>query len=97
MPVEHMVWVRFKPTVSPQRRAEHMRKLEAMVQYVPVIQSMRTGENFTDRAKGCTHGFIVTLATRADLPRYLEHPKHVEVAKALREDSEELMAMDIEC
>ena len=95
--VEHMVWIRFKETVSPQQVRQHMEALNSLMEYVPVIQSIRAGANFTDRAKGFTHGLIVTLASREDLPRYLDHPRHVEVAKALRQDAAELAAMDIEC
>ena len=40
-------------------------------------------------------GLIVSLPDRESLPRYLEHPYHVEVATPLKEDAE-LMAMDIE-
>lgn len=97
MAVEHMVWIKFKETVPADRARQHMEALMSLMEYVPVIQSIRAGENFTDRAKGFTHGLIVTLANRQDLPRYLDHPRHVEVATALRHDAAELAAMDIEC
>ena len=97
MAVEHMVWIRFKDSVTADRARQHMEALMSLMEYVPAIQSIRAGANFTDRAKGFTHGLIVTVATRQDLPRYLDHPKHVEVATALRQDAAELAAMDIEC
>ena len=95
--VEHMVWIRFKESVTAERALRHIEALNSLMEYVPVIQSIRAGANFTDRARGFTHGLIVTLASREDLPRYLDHPRHVEVAKALREDAAELAAMDIDC
>ena len=97
MAVEHMVWIKFKPAVTRERAAEHLSKLMALAEQVPAIESIRAGANFTDRAKGFTHGLVVTLASRQELPRYLDHPRHVEVAAALRADAEELVAMDIEC
>lgn len=97
MPVEHMVWIKFKESVPPARRKEHMDNLAALMEHVPAIESIRVGENFTDRAKGFTHGLVVTVATRADLPRYLNHPRHVEAAAPMKQDAEEVMAMDIEC
>ena len=96
MPVEHMVWIKFKDGVGAERKAEHVRNLAALGETVPAIESIRVGENFTDRARGFTHGLVVTVATRADLPRYLNHPKHVEAAGPMKEDAAEVMAMDIE-
>lgn len=96
MPVEHMVWIRFKEGVTAERKALHMRNLAALAETVSAIESIRVGENFTDRAGGFTHGLIVTVATREDLPRYLNHPKHVEAAAPMKEDAAEVVAMDIE-
>ena len=96
MSVEHMVWIRFKEGVSRERAADHMRRLMDLAETVPAIASIRAGENFTDRARGFTHGFVVTLPTRQDLPRYLEHPDHLKVAGPLKEDAAEVVAMDIE-
>jgi hypothetical protein len=90
------VWIRFKEGVSAQRAAGHMKNLRALAETVPAIQSIRAGANFTDRARGFTHGLVVTLASRQDLPRYLEHPDHVKAAGPLKEDAAEVLAMDIE-
>ena len=97
MSVEHMVWIKFKDGVSAERKRQHMENLLALAETVQAIQSIRAGENFTDRAKGFTHGLVVTVATRQDLPRYLNHPKHVEAAGPMKEDAAEVVAMDIEC
>ena len=95
MAVHHMVWIKFHEGVSAERIAEHIHNLATMDEQIPAIQATAVGENFTDRAKGFTHGLIVTVETREDLPRYLQHPHHVKIATPLREDAE-LMAMDIE-
>ncbi len=97
MSIEHMVWIKFKPGVGQERQKQHMENLAALAETVPAIQAIRVGENFTDRAKGFTHGLIVTVATREDLPRYLNHPDHVKAAAPMKQDAEEVMAMDIEC
>lgn len=96
MAVEHMVWIKFKDEVPATRRKEHLDRLAALMGKVPAIQAIKVGENFTDRAKGFTHGLIVTVATRADLPAYLNHPAHVEAAAPMKQDAAEVMAMDIE-
>ncbi len=95
MAVEHMVWLKFRPGVSPQQIQQHLDNLASLPEHVPAISAMRVGVNFTDRANGYTHGFIVTVETRDDLPRYLQHPYHVKVATPLKADAE-LLAMDIE-
>ena len=96
MAVEHMVWVRFKEGVTEGRIAEHVANLRSLAETVPAIQALRIGQNFTDRAGGFTHGLIVTVADRTALQKYLDHPDHVAVAEPLKEDSAEVMAMDIE-
>jgi hypothetical protein len=95
MPVEHMVWMKFKPGVDAARIKHHLDNLTALPEHVPAISALRLGQNFTDRANGYTHGFIVTVETREDLPRYLQHPHHVTVATPLKADAD-LLAMDIE-
>lgn len=93
--VEHMVWIKFRPGVTPARIQEHLTGLAGLRRTVPGVQAIRVGPNFTDRANGFTHGLLVTLADRQDLQTYLAHPEHVRVAGPLRQDAE-LMAMDIE-
>jgi len=95
MTVQHMVWCKFKDDIGPERIAEHVAKLKTLPAGIDFVQKIEIGENFTDRAKGFNVGLIVSLPDRESLPRYLEHPYHVEVATPLKEDAE-LMAMDIE-
>ena len=95
MPVDHMVWIKFNDGVSDERIAEHLAGLRSLIDRVPAIRDLRVAANFTDRARGFTHGLIVTVADRDGLQQYLDHPEHVAVAGPLKEDAE-LMAMDIE-
>ncbi|MCC7145599.1 MAG: Dabb family protein [Phycisphaeraceae bacterium] len=94
--IEHMVWIKFRPAITPQRIDEHLRNLAGLKNTVPGIVSLRVGPNFTDRANGYTHGLIVSFASRRDLETYLPHPNHVKVAAPLKQDAD-LLAMDIEC
>jgi len=95
MAVEHMVWIKFHEGVGPERVAEHLSNLRGLEGTVPGVLRLKVGENFTDRARGFTHGLLVTLEDRDALRGYAEHPAHVAVAKPLKADAE-LMAMDIE-
>ena len=94
MAVEHMVWIRFNDGVDDRRIAGHLAGLKGLAETVPGIVDLTVGENFTDRARGFTHGLLVRLESRKDLDRYLAHPDHVAVAGPLKQDAD-LMAMDI--
>ena len=74
-----------------------MKAVKEMKTQISVILAISCGENFTDRGKGYTHGIQVQLASRADLPTYLEHPAHV----ALKTDHliaimEDLLVVDFD-
>jgi len=96
MAVEHMVWIKFHDEVPPTRQQTHLDNLAGLARTVPGIESLRIGTNFTDRARGYTHGLIVRLPDRDALTTYADHPEHVKVAAPLKEDAD-LLAMDIEC
>ena len=95
MPVQHMVWIKFHPDTPAERIAAHLSALDSLRNKIPAILHLSVGENFTDRAKGFTHGLLVTLPSKNDLKIYADHPEHVPVAAALKKDAE-LMAMDFE-
>jgi len=95
MAVYHMVWMKFHEGVSEERINEHLTNLKNMPEHIDEVQAVAVGKNFTDRAKGFTHGLLVTVANRGALPAYLNHPHHVEIATPLKEDAE-LMAMDVD-
>ncbi|MDL5053637.1 Dabb family protein [Oscillatoria laete-virens NRMC-F 0139] len=95
MKVEHIVWFKWNEGVSAERIGLHLKALADLRHTVPGIVSLRLGKNFTDRAKGFTHGLVVTLENRAALPVYADHPAHMAVAVEIRKDAE-VMAMDFE-
>jgi hypothetical protein len=93
--IEHMVWIRFRDEIGPERTEQHIAALRALKQTVPAVVELSVGRNFTDRANGCTHGLLVRVRSGADLEAYLKHPEHVRAATALRADAS-IMALDIE-
>lgn len=93
--IEHMVWIKFRTDVTPQRIEQHLAALRSLKAKVPGIVELSVGRSFTDRAAGCTHGLLVRVRSRADLRSYLDHPEHVRVATALKADAE-VLALDIE-
>lgn len=95
MSVFHIVWLKFNPDVSSERIKEHIAALKTLPDSISEISRLTIGENFTDRAEGCTHGLVVELPDRAALEVYALHPRHVEVGGALKEDAH-LLVMDYE-
>ena len=95
MSVAHMVWIRFDSSVSQETIDAHLQRLSSLKETVPGVLELTLGENFTDRANGCTHGLLVVLADKEALAVYAAHPNHVAVASALLEDAA-LMALDYE-
>lgn len=96
MAVEHMVWMRFKPETPPAVIESLIGEFQNLAASMEVIEAVRVGENFTDRAGGCTHGAIVTLPDRAALPVYANHPVHLAFAQKLTAVAD-LSVMDIDC
>jgi Stress responsive A/B Barrel Domain len=92
----HIAWFRFKPGVSSERIEHHLVACRELMGRVPVVRDLQCGSNLSDRAAGMTHGIVVTLADYAALPAYLEHPAHIPVATALKEDIAELRVMDLQ-
>ena len=95
MSVQHIVWCKFNDGVTEEQIAEHLKNIRSMPEHISFIEKIEVGENFTDRARGFTHGVIVTLPDRGSLPRYLEHDYHVKVSTPIKQDGE-LMVMDFE-
>ncbi len=95
MAVQHMVWMKFNDSITADRIDWHMNNLAGLAVKIDVIQHLSVGPSFTDRARGYTHGLLVTLADRNALTTYLDHPEHIAVAKPLKEDAD-VMAVDIE-
>ena len=91
MAVYHVVWLKFGEGVPAQRVQAHQQALRGLAAQVPGILSITGGANFTDRANGCSHGFVITLRDRQALADYAVHPRHVEVASALRQDAQVLV------
>ncbi len=96
MPVEHMVWFRFRDEVTRDERARLARELRRLAALVPGILKLSVGENFTDRALGCQLGLLVTLESRTALAAYQVHEAHQAIAKQLRTACDQILAFDFE-
>lgn len=95
MAIFHIVWVKFNPGVDDDRIRTHIAALSSLPDYIAEMQDFSIGENFTDRADGCSHGLIVKLGNKDQLQAYASHEYHVRIAGALRDDAT-LLVMDYE-
>jgi len=93
--LQHMVWMKFHEGVSAARVQAHLEALAGLAGEIDCIEGLWVGPNMTDRARGFTHGLLVSLPDRAALPRYLDHPAHQAVGQALKAEAE-VIVMDIE-
>ena len=92
----HIVWLRFKEGVTPERMEQHMAACRGLVGRIPALVDLKCGASYTNRAGRLTHCVAATLSNREALQPYLDHPAHVPVAIALKADVAELQVMDIE-
>jgi hypothetical protein len=95
MAVNHLVWLKFAADVPAERVQAHLNALQGLRSQVPGVLELSLGPNFTERANGFTHGLVVTLSDKTALAGYAAHPRHVEVATALRRDAQ-ILALDYE-
>ncbi|MDX1683251.1 MAG: Dabb family protein [Phycisphaeraceae bacterium] len=94
--IQHMVWIEFKEEIDAGAIEAHLERLRGLEEAVPSVRGLWAGPNVTERAKGFTHGLLVTVDNLDGLEAYADHPDHVAAASALREDAASIMAMDID-
>lgn len=76
--IEHCVWLRFRPEVSPQERHALFQEIADLVGIIPGLRSVRFGPNarYEDLDHGFADGFIATFEDAAALATYQAHPAH---------------------
>jgi hypothetical protein len=94
--VKHIVWFAFKEGVTEQQAAAHKRAVLGLREQIPFLKDVEFGEDYVNRADGLTHCVIITVGSRQAVIDYLNHPKHLPVAAALKSDVARLLAMDVE-
>lgn len=95
--IEHVVLFKLKAEAPDERKAEMLRQLTGLKDRIPGILGVSAGVNFSARAQGYTHGFVVRFRDRAALDAYLPHPAHQAVVENhVRPISEGVLALDYE-
>ena len=76
--IRHCVFVRFRPEITADERAEIYAGLNALVGQIDGLLTAHFGANVSPEglAQGFNDGFIMDLANQAARDRYLTDPAH---------------------
>jgi hypothetical protein len=81
--IEHIILIRWQDGASPEAIDGALAELLKLKGKIPGILDMSCGANFSDRAKGYTHGMVARFTDRAALDAYFPHPEHQRVVQKL--------------
>lgn len=79
--LDHIVLFKVVPEATRAQAEKMLKEIIALKSVIPGIISASAGINFSDRAKGYTHGLVMRFRDRAALEAYLPHPAHQGVIK----------------
>ena len=79
--VEHIVLFRWAEEASREAIDSAVEGLRGLKGKIAGIEDLSCGANFSDRAKGYTHGLVVRFTDRAALEAYGPHPEHQRVVR----------------
>ena len=95
--VEHIVLFRWADEAGKEAINQAVEELRGLKNKIEGIVNLSCGENFSDRAKGYTHGLVVRFTDRAALEVYGPHPAHQRVVENfIRPIAADVLALDYE-
>jgi hypothetical protein len=79
--VEHIVLFRWSEDASQEAIDSVVAELRGLKNKIAGVVDLSCGVNFSDRAKGYTHGLVVRFMDRAALEAYGPHPEHQRIVQ----------------
>ena len=79
--ITHIVLIRWTEEASQEAKDSAMTELRNLKNKIPGIVDVSSGVNFSERAKGYTHGLVFHFNDKAAVEAYLAHPEHVRVVQ----------------
>src|SRR3954463_11252437 len=79
--VEHILLMRWTEEASQEAIDSALSELRGLKGKIAGIVELSCGANFSERAKGYTHGLAVRFTDRAALEAYGPHPEHQRVVQ----------------
>ncbi|XP_039847750.1 stress-response A/B barrel domain-containing protein HS1-like [Panicum virgatum] len=94
--VKHILLVRFKEEVTPERLDQLIRGYAALVDAVPSMKAFHWGTDVSieNMHQGFTHVFESTFESAEGVKEYIEHPAHVEFANVFLPLLEKVVIID---
>ena len=77
--IEHIILFRWTEEASQEAIDSAVAELRRLKGKIAGIVDLSCGANFSERAKGYTHGLVVRFTDRAALEAYGPHPEHQRV------------------
>jgi hypothetical protein len=96
--IQHMVLVKIKPEVTPEKITELFNQLAELQQLIPDITYFSGGPYSSSEGlnQGYTHGFLMTFESVDARDAYLPHPEHERVKATLLPCIDGVIAFDFE-
>ena len=79
--IEQIVLFRWTEEASQDAIDSAVAELRGLKEKVPCIVDLSCGANFSEKAKGYSHGLVVRFKDRAALEAYSPHPEHQRVVR----------------
>lgn len=94
--IDHLVLFTVREGASPEDVEDLLSSLRGLREEVPGVIDLSVGENFSERAKGYTHGLFARFRTADDLQAYLKHSKHQAAVEKLDALTDGRLVVDYE-
>jgi len=79
--VEHILLMKWTEEASQAAIDNALAELRGLKGEIAGVVGVSCGANFSDRAKGYTHGLVMRFTDRAALEAYYPHPEHQRVVQ----------------
>ena len=95
--IKHVVLVKAKPDAAPEQVEASFKALGDLVGVIPGLLDFAGGPDVSveSRARGYTHGFVMTFGDAAARDAYLPHLAHKEAGATLRAWIDDLLVIDL--
>jgi hypothetical protein len=80
--VEHILLMRWTEEASQKAIDDALTELRGLKGKIAGMIDLSCGSNFSERAKGYTHGALMRFTDRAALEAYYPHPEHQRVVQS---------------
>ncbi|MEP6946201.1 MAG: Dabb family protein [Acidobacteriota bacterium] len=90
----HIVCWKYKDETDDAERADHRRRLAALVGVIPEIVELDVGEDMLDLDRSFDTGLVAKFADREALDAYTVHPEHQAVASLGKKIAERVVSVD---